>query len=303
MMNVPIGMFTPNTIYSGWRELALLADEQDDNLENSFGQAVANDNSLKQAVPETEATIKYQYFKKWMSETLTLLQATNRADLLGLATYIPLTFIHRVNYLCSPKGILKDKLLKMNNYYWQNSQSQQISIGSVLQNMTQQIQELNQLSEQEVKDCFFRTRDTFSTKGGIQQQEVANVVNNSIKDMLDSQKLSSPEHTSYILEFAMGNIIHDFNINPVFTELYHLQMNVLHPDFFKALGVQLPIFSPDNQQLDTDFINQYVYTSVGKSRKLYPSIEFRVDKLDDTNPFNFSLSLARETARMIHTID
>src|SRR5690606_29997858 len=99
IMNLSTALLTPGIIYWGLRELLLLADNLDDGLVRDFGQAVSfSDPELKHPISDAEAAMKYRYFKLWIAETLACLTVTSRADLYGMAAYIPLTLIQRIGY-------------------------------------------------------------------------------------------------------------------------------------------------------------------------------------------------------------
>lgn len=303
MMNLSTAMFTPNIVYYGLRELLVLADSLDDSLVQDFGKAVSfSDPGLKLPVPDAEADVKYRYFKKWIAETLACLNATNRSDLHSIAAYLPLTLIQRIGYLCGAKGVVEEKLNTINKTYWENVQSQKLNLGGILQKLTKLIRELDETPEQTFKECLYRTRDSFSSKGPIQQKELEDILKHTIEEVKDTYNRSFPEHAFYTLEYAIGNLVADFNVPYILVELYHLQMLILHPDFFEELGMGQPVFKNGRDHADSDFIRNYISTVINKNRELFPNISFDYSYLDDEDAYRMCLGITVATTKMILTL-
>lgn len=303
MMNFSSELLTPNIIYSGFRELLLLTDELDDSLAQQFGQAVSFiGNELKQAVSDKEAATKYQYFKKWIADAQNHIKTANRSDLHTIGVYIPLTLVHRIQYLCSPKGLVEEKLRAINNTYWENAQTQKLNIAGIYQKLAQMIGELDTISEQDFKECLYRTRDSFSSRGALQQKEAAEIINHTISETRDTYNRSFPGHALYPLEFALGNLIYDFNLPYIFVALYHLQMQILHPEFFDDLGISQPVFEEDRETLNTDFIKTSLNTLIDKDRNLFPNISFDLDSIEFKDAYSFCLSIAIAAEKMVPTL-
>ena len=304
MMNFPLNMLNPSIIYSGMQELLLLADELDDSLAQLFGQAVAyTGNDLKQAVPEQEAATKYQFFKKWIAEAQEHIKAANRSDLQTVGVYIPLTLVHRIQYLCSPKGMLEEKLRNINKAYWENVQTNKLNVAGIYQKLAQLVQELDQIPETEFKECLYRTRDSYSSRGTMGQKETGDIINHSVAETRDIFTRSFAGHAFYSLEFALGNLIYDFNLPYILVELYHLQMQALHPEFFAALGLPTNIFKEDGNTLNVEWIKESLQSLIDKNKALFSEIVFDESLIDYKDAYSFCLSLAIASEKLIHTLN
>ena len=303
MMNFSTALLTPHILYSGLRELLVMADRLDDGLVRDFGQAVSiADPTLKSPIPDAEATIKYQYAKQWTTETLAYLKATNRADLQAIATYLPLTLVCRMNYLCSVKGAVEEKLAEIANTYWENMQSKKLNLGAILQKQTQLIEALGLIPESTFRESLYRTRDSFSSKGPIEQKEIESIILHTIDDVRDAYNHGFTEHAFYALEYTLGNLVNDFNLPYLFVELYHLQMQVLHSDFFEALGFKPAVYVEGTDTLNAEAINACIHDVIDRNRELFPRISFDFSCLEFTDAYQLCLGISTAAAKMVLTL-
>lgn len=301
IMSYTVQMLKPDVIYYGLRELLLLADELDDFLILNFGNAVSEaDSSLKLQIPEQEIDLKYKYAQKWITETLQYLNTFNRPDLANYNVYILLTLVTRISYLCAPKSFLEEKLIEISSSYWINSQDGTQPQSTLMSQMIQKIHEIQNIPEQEFKACLYRTRDSFH-KG--------NVMNfKSIKESLDwgidmikyLQNNNFHSHALYLTEYTFGCLLFDYNTLNIINKIYHLEMMLIHEDFFQELDIISPELIDNNGVFKKDFVESYIKEVVDKHKELSPDpIVFDYSSIDYTNKLTFCMSLCTSTSKML----
>jgi hypothetical protein len=168
--------------------------------------------------------------------------------------------------------------------------------------MAQMIEGLTKIPESTFRKSLYRTRDSFNSKGPIQQKEMESIILHTIDDVRDTYNRSFPEHAFYTLEYILGNLVNDFNVPYIFVELYHLQMLILHSDYFEALGIKHAVYLKETDTLNADFINAYIKEVIDKNRGLFPNISFDFSCLEFEDAYKLCLGMATATAKMIPTL-
>ncbi|MBD0286951.1 MAG: hypothetical protein ICV79_16210, partial [Flavisolibacter sp.] len=78
LFDTDIETANPNKLYYGLKELATKADKQDDLLVQDFATLLSFDVEHIAPIPDSEKETKYKYLKKWIDETLQLIQSIDQ---------------------------------------------------------------------------------------------------------------------------------------------------------------------------------------------------------------------------------
>jgi len=150
---------SPSKLYYGLKELAIKADKQDDLLVQDFAglQAVENDHVI--AIPLAEAEVKYQYFQKWIQQTLDAIAAVDADKFSGGNAYLLLALIFKIDYLIAPEGKLLSELEKINGIYYKKDERQTIEKN---RDMAEAFKKIQSLPKEEVMSSFIKAKHTFS---------------------------------------------------------------------------------------------------------------------------------------------
>src|SRR5579875_3157394 len=108
----------PSKLYYGLKELATKADKQDDLLVHDFTSLLPVQTDHIIPIPETEKEIKLRYFKKWIRETLDIINSIDADKFSGGIAYLLLSLAYRIDYLIVPEGKLLYELEKVVEVYF-----------------------------------------------------------------------------------------------------------------------------------------------------------------------------------------
>lgn len=295
ILDIPAKDLNAEVVYYGVREALLQTDEMDDALADNFGRkAVTVLHDFKHPVPPEEAHLKYRYFIKWIEETLELLSRNNRSGLHESSAFLTLNLLHRIHYLCATKGGLNTRLFNINTVYWRNVQDKKLSIAEVLQKQIQMFAELKKMNEVEFAQYLYRTRDTFTGRGALDIPGMADEIKNGVYQAKSFKKQGMDDYAFRIIEYSIGNLVFDFNVPLIVLDLYHLQMMVLHRDFFTELGMMPPVFKEDGITLNAEFVLSWLDKSKERGKIHFPDLQLDVSTInfDDTYSFCESVSTA-----------
>src|SRR5205085_9747646 len=103
----------PSKLYYGLKELATKADKQDDLLVQDFTTLNPIDTDHIMEIPVEEKIVKFNYFKKFIKETLDLINSIDIDKYSGGIAYLLLALAYRIDYLVVPEGKLLSELEKI----------------------------------------------------------------------------------------------------------------------------------------------------------------------------------------------
>src|SRR5688572_12687644 len=114
----------PSKLYYGLKELATKTDKQDDLLVQDFTSLQPLDIDHITTIPDHEKEIKFRYFKKWIQETLDLINSVDLDKYSGGIAYLLLALAYRIDYLILPEGKLLLALEKIVEIYFRKDDRQ-----------------------------------------------------------------------------------------------------------------------------------------------------------------------------------
>lgn len=293
ILNFPSKNFSANDLYYGIREVALKTDQMDDDFVESFGEkSVSMLQDFKYPVPLEEAHIKYTYIIKWIDETLEVLSKNNRNEMYASSIFLTLNLIHRIYYMCGVKGGLDARLSKISAIYWDNTKDNKLNYAEVLGKQIQMFTELKDMPEEEFDKYLYRTRDTFTNRTAVSFATMAQEIKLGLDESRAYKKQGNDDYALSILEYSIGNLIYDFNVPLIASDLYHLQMMVFHKEFFKALGVMKPVFEEDGITFNREFIQSYIEESLMRNILNIPDFKFDINSLVYEDDYAFCESVS-----------
>ncbi|WEK36907.1 MAG: hypothetical protein P0Y53_05270 [Candidatus Pseudobacter hemicellulosilyticus] len=277
----------PNKLYYGLKELATKADKQDDLLVQEFASLLTIDTDHVMELPDAEKEVKYDYFRRWITETLDYIKTLDADKFSGGVAYLLLTLVFRIDYLLGPEGKLQSELEKIADTYYRKDerQTQERNLG-----MIDGFGKLLLLSKEDVFRCLFRSRHTFSIVTPQNHQAVVEAVNAAIGNMPWYNDNGHPFIASKVLEYGIAFCQYSYSLPKPLSDLFRLFIQINYGGFFAELGFTTQYYNPVSNHFDADAIREKIESIVQAWKPKYPELNYKAHllKYDSLVSFNHS---------------
>lgn len=282
---------SPSKLYYGLKELAIKADKQDDLLVQDFAglQAVENDHVI--AIPLAEAEVKYQYFQKWIQQTLDAIAAVDADKFSGGNAYLLLALIFKIDYLIAPEGKLLSELEKINGIYYKKDERQTIEKN---RDMAEAFKKIQSLPKEEVMSSFIKAKHTFSIVAPQQYKVIADAISGANTNMKWYVDNNYPFFASQINEYGVSYCQFSYSMPRVITELFHLYMMINYAEYFTDLGFGNSYYDAKNNRFNQQTILDKIATIQGRWREKYPLLNIKSENLRFNSLVSFNTSFTTE---------
>jgi len=281
---------SPSKLYYGLKELSTKADKQDDLLVQDFSMLETTDNEHVTTIPTQEKEVKYEYLQKWIKESLDSIAAVDADKFSGGNAYTLLSLIYKIDYLISPEGKILYDLEKIAGIYFKKDERPVIEKN---RDMVEEFKKLQARSKEEVFDCLFRSKYTFSIVAPQQYKIIADSIHGANQNMVWYRDNNHPFIASQITEYGISYCQYSYSLPKVISELFQLYMMVNYSGYFTALGYRQYYDPVKNQFASEDIIDQ-IKNSQNKWKDKYPLLDFKTQNLRFDNLVNFNYSFTNE---------
>jgi hypothetical protein len=281
----------PSKLYYGLKELATKTDKQDDLLVQDFTALKAIDTDHLQPIPEEEKEVKYQYFKKWIEETLALINGVDQDKYSGGIAYLLLALAYRIDYLIVPEGKLLLALEKIVEIYFRKDDR------PVTEKNQEMIDGYQKLLEKQKDDFFpflFRSKFTFSIVTPQNYKTIADAIYNANQNVAWYKDNKLPGIASQISEYGLSYCQYSYSLPRPITEYFHLFMMINYCDFFRDIGFKEEYYKKETGEYNRELIFQRIEETEARWKEKYPELKFKTDKLKFDNEVAFNQSFTTE---------
>ena len=281
----------PSKLYYGLKELATKTDKQDDLLVQDFTALKAIDTDHLQPIPEEEKEVKYQYFKKWIEETLALINGVDQDKYSGGIAYLLLALAYRIDYLIVPEGKLLLALEKIVEIYFRKDDR------PVTEKNQEMIDGYQKLLEKQKDDFFpflFRSKFTFSIVTPQNYKTIADAIYNANQNVAWYKDNKLPGIASQISEYGLSYCQYSYSLPRPITEYFHLFMMINYGDFFRDIGFKEEYYKKETGEYNRELIFQRIEETEARWKEKYPELKFKTDKLKFDNEVAFNQSFTTE---------
>jgi hypothetical protein len=281
----------PSKLYYGLKELATKTDKQDDLLVQDFTALKAIDTDHLQPIPEGEKEVKYQYFKKWIEETLALINGVDQDKYSGGIAYLLLALAYRIDYLIVPEGKLLLALEKIVEIYFRKDDR------PVTEKNQEMIDGYQKLLEKQKEDFFpflFRSKFTFSIVTPQNYKTIADAIYNANQNVAWYKDNKLPGIASQISEYGLSYCQYSYSLPRPITEYFHLFMMINYGDFFRDIGFKEEYYKKETGEYNRELIFQRIEETEARWKEKYPELKFKTDKLKFDNEVAFNQSFTTE---------
>jgi hypothetical protein len=281
----------PSKLYYGLKELATKTDKQDDLLVQDFTALKAIDTDHLHPIPEEEKEVKYQYFKKWIEETLALINGVDQDKYSGGIAYLLLALAYRIDYLIVPEGKLLLALEKIVEIYFRKDDR------PVTEKNQEMIDGYQKLLEKQKDDFFpflFRSKFTFSIVTPQNYKTIADAIYNANQNVAWYKDNKLPGIASQISEYGLSYCQYSYSLPRPITEYFHLFMMINYGDFFRDIGFKEEYYKKETGEYNRELIFQRIEETEARWKEKYPELKFKTDKLKFDNEVAFNQSFTTE---------
>jgi hypothetical protein len=280
----------PNKLYYGLKELATKGDKQDDLLVKDFETLQTTDTEHVTELPAAEKEIKFEYFQKWIKETLDLINTLDADKFSGGIAYLLLVLIYRIDYLIVPEGKLLHELEEIANIYFKKDER---ATGEKNRDMLEAFKKMQTKTKEEIFPHLFRSKHTFAIVAPQVHKTIADAIYAANQNIIWYRDNNYPQIAAQITEYGLLFCQFSYSMPRPITDLIHLFMRVNHSDYFTALGYP-SLYNKTANQFEKEKIKDQVYKILEKWKVKYPMMTVKIENINYENLVNFNHSFSTE---------
>ncbi|HUQ64806.1 MAG TPA: hypothetical protein VM101_01540 [Flavitalea sp.] len=286
---------TPNKLYYGLKELATKADKQDDLLISEFKFLEPVDTSHIIPVPEQEKTIKFDFFQKWIRETLAYIDTLDAEKFSGGISYMLLALVFRMDYLIAPEGKMLSELEKIASSYYSKDDKSSPERNPV---MIEGFQKLLTKPEEDICGQFFISKYTFAIVVPQNMKLVSEAIQTALQNMVWYRDNNYPDIANKVMEYGFAYCQYSYSLSKPLSDLFRLYMQINYAEYFKALGFQSYYYDEEKNSFNQDAIDDRIDSIIYYWKPKYPSLAFKTKKLKFDTLVNFNQSFLQEISEL-----
>ena len=281
----------PSKLYYGLKELATKADKQDDLLVQDFTTLLPIDTEHVVPIPEEEKEVKLRFFKKWIEETLELINTIDNDKYSGGIAYLLLALAYRIDYLIVPQGRLLADLEKIVEIYFRKDNR---LVTEKNQEMMDAFQKLTTKEKVVFYPYLFRSKYTFSIVTPQSYKTVADAIYNANQNISWYKEHKMPKVAARISEYGFSYCQYSYSLPRPVSELFHLFMMINYADYFRALGVKDDFVNEEKGEFNQERIADTIKAITERWKEKYPELKFDTSKLNYESPEAFNHTFTTE---------
>lgn len=281
---------SPSKLYYGLKEMSTKADKQDDLLLQDFANLEKTDIEHITNISTAEKEVKYQYLQKWIQETLDNIKGLDTDKFSGGIAYILLALIYKIDYLITPEGKLLADLEKITSIYFKKDERPVVEKN---RDMLEEFKKMQTLSKEEVFNCLFRSKYTFSIVAPQPYKTISDSIHGANQNLVWYRDNNYPFIANQITEYGITFCQYSYSLPKAIAELIHLYMMVNYSDYFSALGYRR-YYDPAKNMFSQDDIIEKIKMIQDKWKEKFPLMEFKTQNLRFDSLFLFNYSFTNE---------
>lgn len=280
----------PRKLYYAWKELATRADKQDDMLTDDFIMLKSIGNTHVEQLSENEKEVKYTYFKKWLDETLKLVNELNEDAFSGANSYLLLNCAYKIDYLIAPEGTLMHEFEKLSWDYFARDNKPYTEKN---RNMKKALEKIAAIPKEEVLSDLYRTKSTFGIANPAPHATIVDLIKNNINNVKWYIDNNYPNIAVTIYEYLATYSLFSYGLPKPDAKLFHLMMNAINQDFFTALGAG-DLLIDASGKFNEPLVKSRINEIITEGQKQYPDLKFNTDNLKFDSLLSFLRSFITE---------
>ena len=286
---------SPYKIYYGLKELALLADQQDDLLQDHYDSIIVTDNGHINSKSIEEQQQEHTFIVTTGKSVLDQI-ARSKVDpsvYPMTVSYPLLAWLYMLDYLIVPQGWLLEQIERSHQEFY--VESQPISTRNI--SLMKTVGNILDTSFEDLQPELYRTRHTFGLTVPANHQQVCVMLQGELTKIHWYIRNKHMEEAQSIMDYIVGFLLYSFAVPPPDKALLHIYMQVRYPLFFGLKGVESYV-KPDGSLRKKD-IQLAISRAASRYKTTYPTFEPDLKLLQYHSVVSFSESFLH----MIKAID
>jgi hypothetical protein len=283
---------SPRKLYYALKEVAVRADKLDDVLMDEFTTLKPFDTHFTNYT-EAERDIRAKYFRKWISDALSLVSGLKRDEFTGGISYIYLNQIYKIDFLLQPQGKVINELEKLS---WNYFNTKNVTIEGLIDDLEKGLKKLLEIQEEKLKNSFYMVTSTFGISPPSGKEAADNVINsnvNNVKWYLDNNYEAVALN---ILEYIAGYSLFTYSLNKSLTRILGIIIEIFNPDVIHDLNYGINYYQDGN--LNRDEIVKAINEAIASDSAEYPELKINPENLKFDTKYNFAKSLFEEILKL-----
>lgn len=279
---------SPYKIFNGLKEMALLADEQDDILINAFEQLVPININHIIDIDEAQKSIKWTFFNQ-VIDIITaegVLGTLNRDRFPGALVYIYLDAIYKLDYLIKPESKVAEIINQAHLNYFDKPDENALSKVYALES---KILEFKDISKDDFYKELYHVTHTFEMNSSVPFASICQIFDTELQGILWYEENKHDFVIFAICGYLIGFCLYNYALPQPVAELSHLYYRIVEPKYFSDLGFMTPYNKTDDIAKWEYQIKSEVKAILKQNQSRYPQMNLDV-KLDFSSRLKFFIS-------------
>jgi hypothetical protein len=277
---------SPYKLYHALKEVAVNADKQDDLLLDEFSSLKVLDTGSRRDITEAQKEIKYQFIIKKIQFVLNELDA-NRPDAsrhAGMAAYMLLDLVYRIDYLTRPEGFVLEMLETINNLFFEASSKTSFQKTIAMRAAFKKI--LDRPKELIFKELY-ETKSTFGVIKPAPHEHLISLIDGEMKSMEDDVTTKYPHLGVAVPSYIVGSCLFLHALPRPIRELLELFYRVTEADYFTDLGFTPVYYNSKMNTFDKKALAATVKKIKENNKVKYPNLnpDVRLLRYDSLGAF------------------
>ena len=242
-------------------------------------------------IPKEEKEIKFRYYKKWIKETLDLINSIDADKYSGGIAYLLLALAYRIDYLIVPEGKLLLSLEKIVEIYFRKDDRQ---VTEKNQEMMDCYQKMLDKEKEEFFPYLFRSKYTFSIVTPQNYKTIADAIYNANQNVAWYKENKLPAIAAQISEYGLSYCQYSYSLPRPITEYFHLFMMINYGEYFSELGFKAEFYNKETAEYNKEAIFQKIEEIESRWKEKYPELKLKTENLKFDNAVAFNQSFTTE---------
>ena len=271
---------SPYQLFYGLRELALVADREDDLILHEYPGLKKVDSGHIRDIPEKEKRQKFEFFIDNIHNVLDILDNSglDSHQYPGAASYLMLACLFKLDFLLKPEGSVMETIKEVQNTFFESSS---ITPQVKIQKMKDSLIELRTVTWEDFEKELYEVVFTFDVTTPAGKEELKRLIFNELGNMDYYIENGYSVFAQAIPDYIIGYCLYYYSLLPVEKELFLLYFKIREQEFFRNLGFKYNFWKHNN------LIKRKIKREVLKISKNHKNIHIDESVLQFNNGLDF----------------
>jgi hypothetical protein len=288
----------PHKLYTALRELALMADKQDDLLVNDFASLTPlHQDRGRTNWDDTANRIRHGFLVERIDGFLALLQHSSLDNdrLQQVANYGGLGVLYKLDYLLKSEGFLMDQVEQARKSFLSD---QDLSPAKKGEQLLERLEELRNRPFDLYRPEWYQVIHTFGITQAEPHVRFKGLAEEELKRIEWYANANLTDVVLALTDHLVGQALFSYAWPQPLRDLLHLYLEITEPDFFKQLGFKQPAYLDTNSQVQTKTVKAKIADIIKEHADVYPRLDLSSFDLPSTQLSQFCVDFIRSLTKL-----